>query len=671
MTIYNGDSMDTLQGLDPVRKRPGMYIGSTDGDGVKHCFIEIIDNAIDEAISGYCDTINVTFEDNGYISIEDNGRGIPVDINTKAGMSAAILVYTNLHSGGKFENKNYKYSGGLHGVGSSVVNALSTHLELTIKRDGKVHYIEFINGGQLTDSNFPRIIGECDPEDTGTKVRYKLDASHFQGAISANDWEISSGWLDTYLFERAAITENLKITFDYKGRKSSYVAKNGLADLLNIPEYSEASSPIMRAPLIYFDEGIYKGQRQVWDELNNKFKTDENDKSIRETYTEEIEVRFAFLAQDKLSPPQPKTFLNNIRTKNHGKHYDGFCNGYSEAVRNHAVDRLKIDHKILNEDIMSGCQLSLLVFAKDVEFKGQTKDQVTSSKVSTVGSALTKEFFSRWLDANPASAKSIVDKSIRAAKQREANAKAKEEEDKAEAGTLGENLTGILTNCTQRNLEETELFVVEGNSAGGTAKNARCKKTQAILPLRGKILNTYKSDVKKALRSKQIRILASAIGTGLGDDFDYSKLRFGKIIPLTDADVDGAHIQLLFTAFMYKYMPELIKKGHLFIAETPLYKLEKKGANKQVVYIKNDAEFDARYPNGIPSGWERNRFKGLGEMNPNQLKETAMNPETRTLKQVIYDEQDAERYIQTFDDLMGDDPSKRFEFIKHNVNFAE
>ncbi|KDM90829.1 ATP-binding protein [Photobacterium galatheae] len=670
MTVYNGDSMDTLQGLEPVRKRPGMYIGSTDGDGVKHCFIEIIDNAIDEAISGYCDTIHVTFEENGYISVEDNGRGIPVDMNRKSGISAAILVYTNLHSGGKFENKNYKYSGGLHGVGSSVVNALSSHLELTIKRDGKIYYVEFVDGGQLTDESYPKIIGDCGLNETGTKVRYKLDAAHFQGAILANDWEIKKEWLETYLFERAAITDKLKINLNFHNDISTYEAKNGLADLLAIPEYTEASTPIMRAPLMFCEEGTYRGQKQVWDDLNNKYKTGEDGKPVKASYTEVIEIRFAFIAQDKLSPPVPKTFMNNIRTKNHGKHYDGFCTGYAEAVRSYAASRLKVNHKILNEDIMAGCQVSLLAFAQDVEFKGQTKDQVTSQKVATVGSSLAKEFFSRWLDTHPASAKMIVDKSIRAAKQREANAKAKEEEDQAEVGSLGENLTGVLTNCSQSNLEETELFIVEGDSAGGTAKNARCKKTQAILPLRGKILNTYKSDIKKTLRNKQIRILASAIGTGLGDDFDYSKLRFGKIIPLTDADVDGAHIQLLFTAFMYKYMPELIQKGHLFIAETPLYKLEKKGAKKQVVYIKNDEEFHAKYPNGIPHGWERSRFKGLGEMNPNQLKETAMSPATRTLKQVVYDEKQAEQYIQVFDNLMGDDPSKRYEFIKHHVNFS-
>ncbi|MCY9860932.1 ATP-binding protein [Vibrio coralliirubri] len=671
MSEYNGNSMDTLQGLDPVRKRPGMYIGSTDGDGVRHCFVEIIDNAIDEAISGYCDTINVTFSKDGYISIQDNGRGIPVDINDKSGLSAAILVYTNLHSGGKFENKNYKYSGGLHGVGSSVVNALSTHLELTIKRDGKIHYIEFVNGGELTSHDYPKIIGECDINDTGTTVRYKLDATHFQGAITANDWEIKQEWLDVFLHERAAITNNLLINLDYKGNTTSHKANNGLADLLVIPEYSETATPIMREAIMFCEESEYKGQRQVWDSLNNRFKTDKNGKALKESYKETIELRFAFLAQDKLSPAIPRSFMNNIRTKNHGKHYDGFVNGYSEAVRDYAFNTLKINHKIINEDIMAGCQVAILAFAQDIEFKGQTKDQVTSSKVATVGSALTKEFFVRWLDTNPVAAKQIVDKSVRASKQREANAKAKEEEEKAETGSLGENLTGVLTTCRSNKLEETELFIVEGDSAGGTARGARDKNTQAILPLRGKILNTYKSDIHKTLKSKQIRILASAIGTGLGKDYDYKKLRYGKIIPLTDADVDGAHIQLLFVSFMYKYMPDLIKRGHLFIAETPLYKLEKKGANKQVKYIKNDAEFNSMYPDGIPAGWERNRFKGLGEMNPPQLRETAMNVDTRVLKQVQFDEEKSEEYCHVFDVLMGSDPEKRALYIKKYVNFHE
>ena len=670
MNNYTANDMDVLEGLAPVRKRPGMYVGSTDGDGVRHCFIEINDNAIDEAISGYCNQIDIEVAEDGYITVTDNGRGIPVDINDKTNMCAAILVYTTLHAGGKFENKNYKFSGGLHGVGSSVVNALSTHLELTIKRDGKIHYIEFKDGGHVVTPE-PVIIGECGINDTGSSVRYKLDASHFEGALIANDFAIKKEWFETYLAERAAITTGVKITLNFKGEKSEYFSKSGISDLLDVPEYSESANPIMRTPVSHEEEHLYKGQRQIFDSASSKFLTNEKGEALKETYRENIEVKFALIAQDKLSPPQIKSFVNNIKTKLHGRHYDGFVNGYGAAVRDYAFNRLNINTALNNEDVMAGCQVVILAMAQDVEFKSQTKDQLMSVKVRTSAERVTKEYFSRWLDRNPQSAKMIVDKTIRAAKQREANAKAREDEEKTELGTLGENLTGVLTNCQSNNIADNELFIVEGDSAGGTAKQARCKKTQAILPLRGKILNTYKGDLKKAMSSKQIRIIASAIGTGLGDDFDYSKLRFGKIIPLTDADVDGSHIQLLFVSLMYKYMPELIKKGHLFIAETPLYRIEKKGAKRNVKYIKDDEELSALYPEGIPSGWEISRFKGLGEMNPPQLKETAMNLDTRTLRQVIYNEEQAEMYKKIFDDLMGGDPERRFEFITNNVNFLE
>ena len=672
MNNYNGNSMDTLEGLDVVRKRPGMYIGGTDGDGIKHCFIEVTDNAIDEVLAGFCDLIEITFSEDGYITISDNGRGIPIDINDKSGICAAILVYTNLHSGGKFENKNYKFSGGLHGVGASVVNALSSRLTLEIKRDGKLHFIEFIDGGTLSREGFPEVTGDCPVSETGTAVRYKLDPSHFESAIAANDWEIKLSWLSAYLKERVSITDNLTIKLDYKGDIHKFKSVNGLADLIKIPEYSESATPIMKDPIIFHEEVIYKGTRQKIDPDSSRSMVDEKGNPIRESYKENIELKFAFLAQDKLSPIIPTTFVNNIKTKNHGKHLDGFIAGYTLAVRKYATERLKIPANFISEDITTGSQIVILAYAQDIEFKGQTKDQVMSHKLSTVISRTTEEFFSRWLDTNPIAAKQIIEKSIRANKQRIKNAEAKEIEDQLEQGSSTENLTGILTTCSSKNIAENELFVVEGASAGGTARNARCRKTQAILPLRGKILNTYKGDIEKAMKNKQIRIIASAIGTGVGKEYDYSKLKYGKIIPLTDADVDGAHIQLLFISFMFKFLPELIKKGHLFIAKTPLYKLEKKGSIKKTVkYVLNDKEFNELYPDGVPSGWDKSRFKGLGEMNPEQLRATAMNGDSRKLEQVIFTESKEKEYTNIFDVLMGDDPSKRYEFITKHIDFQE
>lgn len=678
-TSYNANSLSKLKGLDPVRKRPGMYIGNTNGDGVKHCCFEIIDNADDEALIGVCDRIRIIVTpSDGFIEVIDNGRGIPMDINDEEGLCGAIMVYTELHAGGKFSNKNYKFSGGLHGVGGSVVNALSSDLIITVKSDGLIRQVVFKNGGEF-ESAEPTVLGTCDPKDTGTSIKYKLAPRWFQPAVAANEFEIEEQWFIDMLSKRCCLQTGMIYELNYDGREHTFTSKHGLNDLISVP--SEQVNPIIESPL-YFDEEVsYKVTTNKYnDDGSQAFRTivDKTDGSvkknaIKETLTEDAVIRFSFFVEDKLTQMQAKSFVNKIQTTENGKHLEGTVAGFCQAITEYAAHNLKkpLKRPLEQIDITCGCQFAVLVMMQNVGFNGQTKACLTTPQAKTITYRAALEFFTRWMAMNPEESNRIIVKSVRAQEQRLRNEKVRDQSDKEE--TLGGmSLTGKLAPCWSRDTNLNELFIVEGDSAGGTAKKAADKNTQAVLPLRGKILNILKSTEAKVFASEQINILATAIGTGIGKDFDYSKLRYGKIIPLTDADVDGAHIQLLILTMINKYMPELIKRGHLFISIPPLYKVTKKNvASPESIWIRDDKELAEKFPNGIPSNYTKSRFKGLGEMDEDQLKETAMDKDTRTIFQLEYLPEREEEYDALFEVLMGKVPAQRLDFISEHINFKD
>ena len=678
-SVYNANSLSKLKGLDPVRKRPGMYIGNPDGGGVKHCFFEILDNADDEALIGYCDCIHINVSSaDGYIEVIDNGRGIPMDINDQEGLCGAIMVYTELHAGGKFSSKNYKFSGGLHGVGGSVVNALSSHLIITVKSEGLIRQVEFKNGGEF-ESGIPKIIGKCDLNDTGTSIKYKLSPRWFQPAITANEFEIKEDWFIDTLNKRCCLQAGMTYVLNFDGRTQTFMSENGINDLITLPE--DKNNQIIEEPLYFDEEVTYKVTQDKYnDDGSQAFRTTEDKKTgeqkrtpIKETSTEEAVVRFSFFVEDKLAPMQTKSFVNKIQTVDNGKHLEGTVAGFSQAVVEFAVQNLKkpLKRPLEQADITCGCQFAVLVMMQNVGFSSQTKAYLTTPQAKTITYRASLEFFTRWMAMNPTEANRIVAKAIRAQEQRIRNEKVREQSDKED--TLGGmSLTGKLTPCWSRDININELFIVEGDSAGGTAKKAADKNTQAVLPLRGKILNTMKSSDAKVYASEQINILATAIGTGIGKEFDYSKLRYGKIVPLTDADVDGAHIQLLILTMINKYMPELIKRGHVFISVPPLYKLTKKNtANPESIWIRDDKELAEKFPNGVPNNFTKSRFKGLGEMDEDQLRETAMDKHSRTIFQLQYLPEREEAYDALFEVLMGKVPADRLAFITKNIDFKD
>ena len=677
-STYNANSLSQLKGLEPVRKRPGMYIGNPDGNGVKHCCFEILDNADDEALIGVCDRIEIKVTSaDGYIEVIDNGRGIPMDINESEGVCGAILVYAHLHAGGKFSNKNYKFSGGLHGVGGSVVNALSSHLIITVKSEGLIRQVEFTNGGEYK-SGEPVIIGKCDPSETGTSIKYKLSPRWFQPAVVANEFEIPEGWFADTLKKRCCLQTGLTYVLNYDGHEQTFVSENGLSDLVDVPE--EQINPIMEEPLFFNEEVVFKVTSNKYNEDGSQVfretkSTDGITKStaVKITNQEEAVVRFSFFAEDKLAPMQAKSFVNKVQTIENGKHLEGTIQGFTQSVNEYAAQNLKkpLKRPLEQPDITCGCQFAVLVMMQNVGFSSQTKAYLTTPQAKTITYRSSLEFFTRWLAMNPTEANRIIAKAIRAQDQRIRNEKVREQSDKEES-LGGMSLTGKLTPCWSRDININELFIVEGDSAGGTAKKAADKNTQAVLPLRGKILNILKSSEAKVFASEQINILATAIGTGIGKDFNYSKLRYGKIVPLTDADVDGAHIQLLILTMINKYMPELIKRGHVFISVPPLYKLTKKNvATPESIWIRDDKELLEKFPNGIPSNYTKSRFKGLGEMDEDQLKETAMDKHTRTIFQLEYLPEREDSYNALFEVLMGKVPADRLDFITKNIDFKD
>ena len=630
---YGADEIQILEGLEAVRKRPGMYIGSTSSRGLHHLVYEIVDNAVDEALAGFCDTIHVTINPDNSVTVTDNGRGIPVGINHKSGLPAVEVVFTVLHAGGKFGGGGYKVSGGLHGVGASVVNALSVWLEVEICHEGKVYRQRYERGKVAKKLE---VIGECEPGKTGTKVTFLPDGEIFETTIF--DYSI----LQQRFREMAFLTKGLKIvlrderpqepiekTFHYEGGIKEFV------------EYLNRSTTPLYEQIIYC-EGI----------VNN------------------VSVEVAMQHNDSYNE-NSYGFVNNITTPEGGTHIVGFRNALTKTFNDYArKNKLLKDNEpnLTGEDIREGLTAIISVKIEDPQFEGQTKQKLGNSEARGAVDNVVSEQLQIFLEQNPQVAKVTVEKSVMAQRAREAARKARDLT-RRKSALDGMSLPGKLADCSDKNPEKCEIYIVEGDSAGGSAKTARDRATQAILPLRGKILNVEKARLDRIYGNAEIKAMITAFGTGIHEDFDISKLRYHKIIIMTDADVDGAHISTLLLTFIYRFMPELIKQGYVYLAQPPLYKLEK---NKKVWYAYSDEELSNIINEvGRDGNNKIQRYKGLGEMDAEQLWDTTMDPEKRILLRVNLDEDSASEIDLTFTTLMGDQVEPRREFIEANAKYVQ
>ena len=634
---YGADQIQILEGLEAVRKRPGMYIGSTSSRGLHHLVYEIVDNSVDEALAGYCDTIEVFINQDHSVTVIDNGRGIPVGINHKAGLPAVEVVFTVLHAGGKFGGGGYKVSGGLHGVGASVVNALSDWLEVEIFTEGKIYQQRYERGHVC----YPlRIIGDCESEKTGTKITFKPDATIFQ---------------ETLVYEYDILKQRL--------REMAFLTK-GLHIILTDLRVEEGQKPIERK--FYYEGGIKEFVTYL-----NKSKTPlYDDVMYFEGSKNNVYVEVAMQHNDSYTESS-YSFVNNINTPEGGTHLVGFRNALTKTFNDYARSNKLLkesEPNLSGEDIREGLTAIVSVKIEDPQFEGQTKQKLGNSEARNAVDSILSEQLTYFLEQNPSIAKLICEKSILAQRARDAARKARDLTRRKTALETA-SLPGKLADCSDKNPENCEIYIVEGDSAGGSAKTARSRATQAILPLRGKILNVEKARLDKIYANAEIKAMITAFGTGIHDDFDISKLRYHKIILMTDADVDGAHIATLLLTFIYRFMPELIKQGYVYLAQPPLYKLEK---NKNIWYAYSDEEL-----NGILSqvGRDQNnkiqRYKGLGEMDPEQLWETTMDPERRILLRVTMNEEAESEIDLTFTTLMGDKVEPRREFIEENAKFVK
>ena len=630
---YGADQIQILEGLEAVRKRPGMYIGSTSVRGLHHLVYEIVDNSVDEALAGFCDTINVTINEDNSITVVDNGRGIPVGINHKAGIPAVEVVFTVLHAGGKFGGGGYKVSGGLHGVGASVVNALSDWLEVQIYADGKIYQQRYERGHVC----YPlKVVGECDPEKTGTRVHFKPDETIFEETVYDYDT------LKTRLRETSFLTKGLKIVLEdvrpEKEQKREFHYEGGIKEFVT---YLNKSKEALYEQVMYF-EGKKNG---VYVEVALQH---------NDSYNESV-----------------YTFVNNINTPEGGTHLVGFRNALTKTFNDYArSNKLLKDSEtnLTGEDIREGLTAIISVKIEDPQFEGQTKQKLGNSEARGAVDSVVSEQLTYFLEQNPTVAKTICEKSILAQRAREAARKARDLT-RRKTALEGSSLPGKLADCSDKNPKNCEIYIVEGDSAGGSAKTARSRATQAILPLRGKILNVEKARLDKIYANAEIKAMITAFGTGIHEDFDITKLRYDKIIIMTDADVDGAHIATLMLTFIYRFMPELIKQGHVYLAKPPLYKLEK---NKQVWYAYSDEELDKILTEvGRDQNNKIQRYKGLGEMDADQLWETTMDPEKRILLRVNINEEEESEVDLTFNTLMGDKVEPRRIFIEENAKFVK
>ena len=630
---YGADQIQVLEGLEAVRKRPGMYIGSTSLRGLHHLVYEIVDNAVDEALAGYCDTIDVQINEDNSITVKDDGRGIPTGINTKTGKSGIELVFTVLHAGGKFGGGGYKVSGGLHGVGASVVNALSEWLEVKVCRDGKIHHQKYQRGHALGELE---IIGECDPEFTGTEVKFLPDKTIFEDTVY--DYSV----LETRLRETAFLTKNLKIilrdvrpeepiekTFHYEGGIKEFVT------------YLNKGKTPLYEDVIYCEGTVNNVYVEVAMQHNDAY----NENSF--------------------------SFVNNINTPEGGMQVEGFKRALTKTLNNYARQNKILKEKednLSGEDFREGLTSIISVKIEDPQFEGQTKQKLGNSEARTAVDSVVSEQLTYFLEQNPGVAKIICEKAVLAQRAREAARQARETTRRKTVLDVAA-LPGKLSDCSDKDPKKCEIFIVEGDSAGGSAKKARDRATQAILPLRGKILNVEKARLDRIMQNEEIRSMITAFGTGIYDEFDISKLRYDKIIIMTDADVDGAHIDTLMLTFFYRFMPELIKDGHVYLAMPPLYQVTR---NKKNYYAYSDAELDKILTEiGRDNQNKIQRYKGLGEMDASQLWDTTMNPETRILKQVKINEDTLTEMDLTFTTLMGDDVEPRREFIQANAKFVQ
>ena len=630
---YGADEIQILEGLEAVRKRPGMYIGSTSSRGLHHLVYEIVDNAVDEALAGFCDTIHVTINPDNSVTVTDNGRGIPVGINHKSGLPAVEVVFTVLHAGGKFGGGGYKVSGGLHGVGASVVNALSVWLEVEICHEGKVYRQRYERGKVAKKLE---VIGDCDPEKTGTKVTFLPDGEIFETTVF--DYSI----LQQRFREMAFLTKGLKIvlrderpqepiekTFHYEGGIKEFV------------EYLNRSTTPLYEQIIYC-EGI----------VNN------------------VSVEVAMQHNDSYNE-NSYGFVNNITTPEGGTHIVGFRNALTKTFNDYArKNKLLKDNEpnLTGEDIREGLTAIISVKIEDPQFEGQTKQKLGNSEARGAVDNVVSEQLQIFLEQNPQVAKVTVEKSVMAQRAREAARKARDLT-RRKSALDGMSLPGKLADCSDKNPDKCEIYIVEGDSAGGSATTARDRATQAILPLRGKILNVEKARLDRIYGNAEIKAMITAFGTGIHEDFDISKLRYHKIIIMTDADVDGAHISTLLLTFMYRFMPDLIKEGYVYLAQPPLYKLER---NKKVWYAYSDEELDSILQEvGRDNNNKIQRYKGLGEMDAEQLWDTTMDPEHRVLLRVTMDDETASELDLTFTTLMGDKVEPRREFIEENAQYVQ
>ena len=630
---YGADQIQILEGLEAVRKRPGMYIGSTSSRGLHHLVYEIVDNSVDEALAGYCDHIQVFINPDNSITVIDNGRGIPVGINHKAGLPAVEVVFTVLHAGGKFGGGGYKVSGGLHGVGASVVNALSDWLEVEICHEGKVYRQRYEKGHVVYKL---KIVDECDPEKTGTKVTFLPDETIFEDTVF--DYDV----LKQRFREMAFLTKGLRISLtdlrDEEPKERVFHYEGGIKEFV---QYLNRSKTPLYEQIIYCE-----GTK---DNVEVEVAMQHNDSYTDNTYG----------------------FVNNITTPEGGTHVVGFRNAITKTFNDYArKNKLLKDSEpnLSGEDIREGLTAIISVKIEDPQFEGQTKQKLGNSEARGAVDSIVSSQLQIFLEQNPAIGKSIVEKSVMAQRAREAARKARDLT-RRKSALEGMSLPGKLADCSDKDPSKCEIYIVEGDSAGGSAKTARDRATQAILPLRGKILNVEKARLDKIYGNAEIKAMITAFGTGIHDDFDISKLRYHKIIIMTDADVDGAHISTLLLTFLYRFMPELIKQGYVYLAQPPLYKLEK---NKKVWYAYSDEEL-AKIISEV--GRDQNnkiqRYKGLGEMDAEQLWDTTMDPQHRILRRVTMDDETSSELDLTFTTLMGDKVEPRREFIEENAKFVK
>ena len=630
-TEYGASQIQILEGLEAVRVRPGMYIGSISSRGLHHLVYEIVDNSVDEALAGFCTEIEVSINEDNSITVKDNGRGIPVDIQKKARLPALEVVFTILHAGGKFGGGGYKTSGGLHGVGASVVNALSTWLDVKVYRDGKIYHMRFERGKVVEKME---VIGECDPQKTGTEVSFLPDDTIFEETVY--DFDI----LKVRLRETAFLTKALKITLidnREEKKKMSFHYEGGIKEFVTY---------------------LNKGKVPIYEDV-----------IYCEGTKEKVMVEVAMQHNDNYSE-SIYTFVNNINTPEGGTHLSGFKNALTKTFNEYARSNKLLkdsDENLSGEDIREGLVAIISVKIEDPQFEGQTKQKLGNSEAQTAVNSIVSEQLTYFLEQNPAVAKIISEKAITAQRARAAARKARDLT-RRKSALDSMSLPGKLADCSSKNPEECEIFIVEGDSAGGSAKGARRRDTQAILPLRGKILNVEKARLDKIYSNAEIKGMITAFGTGIHDDFDITKLRYNKIIIMTDADVDGAHIDTLMLTFIYRFMPDLIKEGHVYLAQPPLYKLEK---NKKVWYAYSDEELNNILKEvGRDQNNKIQRYKGLGEMDAEQLWETTMDPERRILKKVVLDESMLSETDVVFSTLMGDQVAPRREFIEANAKYV-